>query len=141
MGNDRGVAGNHADLVWSDPELLGADLGERCLDPLAHGHRASIDGNAARAADPYDTGFERTAARALDAVADADAEVAAAPPRAALALGKPGIVDRVERGALAARKVTAVEGDGRAGAGLERKDIRHFFRGQEIRRRTSARSR
>src|SRR5262249_25595960 len=132
VGNDGGVAGNHADLVRGDRELLGADLRERRLDPLAHGHRAGVDGNAAGAPDPHEPGFERTAARALAAVADADAEVAAALPPAAFALGKPGIVNRFERGALAAGKVAAVEGDGRAGARLERKDIGHFFRRHEI---------
>src|ERR1041384_6923548 len=99
MGNDGGVAGNDGDLVRRDVELLGADLGKRCLDALAHGHSAGVDGNPAGAADPHDPGLERTAAGALDAVADADAEVAAALPGAPLALGKPGIVDRVERGA------------------------------------------
>ena len=46
MGNDGGVAGNHADIVRRDPELLGANLGKRRLDPLTHGHRAGQDGPA-----------------------------------------------------------------------------------------------
>src|SRR5262249_15218441 len=120
IGDDGGVAGNDADGVRRDPELLGANLGKRGLDPLPHGHRAGVDGDASRAADAHDAGFERAAACSLGAVADADAEIAAARSISTLALDKTGIVDRVKRGALVAREVTAVERDRRAGAGLER---------------------
>ena len=132
MGNDSGIAGNHADVARRDAELLGADLREGGLDALAHRHRAGVDGNATGSPDAHDAGFEWAAARALDAVADADPEIAAAPPRAPLALGKSGIVDRLERGALVARKVAAIERDRRAGARLERKHIGHLFRRHEI---------
>src|SRR5262245_45546161 len=120
MGNDGGIAGNDADVIRRDAELLGADLRERRLDALAHGHRARVDGDAAGAADAHDSGLEWPPARALDPVADADAEIAAAFARAALALGKTRIV---ERGALVAGKVAAVERDRRAGASLERKHV------------------
>ena len=99
---------------------------------MPHGHRAGVDGDASRAADADDAGFERAAARPLGAVADPDAEIAAARSISTLALGKAGIVDRVEGGALVAREIAAIERDRRAGAGLERKHIRHLFRRHEI---------
>src|SRR6516225_2283256 len=132
MGNDGGIAGNDTDLVRRDAELLGADLRQRGLDALAHGHRPGVDGDAAGAADAHDARLERAAAGALDAVADADAEIAAALARATLALGKAGVIDRLERGALVAGKVAAVEGDRRAGARLERKHVGHLVRRHEI---------
>src|SRR5262249_52431417 len=100
IGNDGGVAGHDAYAVPRDAELLGADLGKRGLDPLPHGHRAGVDGDAAGATDAHDAGFEWAAARSLGAVADADAEIAAARSTSTLALGKSGVVDRLERGAL-----------------------------------------
>src|SRR5439155_5345339 len=132
IGNDGGVAGHDGDIVRRDAELLGANLGKRGLDPLPHGHRAGVDGDASRAADADDAGFERAAARPLGAVADPDAEIAAAGSISTLALGKAGIVDRVEGGALVAREIAAIERDRRAGAGLERKAIRHLFLRHEI---------
>src|SRR5262249_56200157 len=90
------------------------------------------EGDAGGGADGHDAGFERAAARPLGAVADADAEIAAARSTSTLALGKAGVVDRGERGALVAREVAAVERDRRAGAGLERKHIGHLFRRHEI---------
>ena len=132
VGDDRGVAGHHRDAVGRNVELLGADLRERGLDSLPHGHRAGVDGNPAGTADPHDPGFERAAACPFDAVAEPDAEIAAFGARATLARGKAGIVDRLQRHALTAGKVAAVEGDRRSGAGLERRDIGHLFRRHEI---------
>jgi hypothetical protein len=132
MGNDGGIAGNDSDILRRNAELFGADLGKRRLDPLAHGHGAGVDGDAAGTANAHDAGFERAATGAFDAVANADAEIAAALARSALALRKAGIADRLERGALAAGKVAAVEGDRRAGARLERKNVGHFFRRHEV---------
>src|SRR5438132_61044 len=88
MGNDGGIAGRHADLIGCHAELLGADLRQRGLDALPHRHRAGVDGNAPGAADAHDAGFEWAAAGALDAVADADAEITALRARALLACGK-----------------------------------------------------
>src|SRR5262249_33582816 len=105
VGNDRGVAGGHADLIGRHAELLGADLRECGLDALAHGHSAGVDGNASGAADAHDAGFERAAAGALDAVAEANAEIAAIRAHALLARGKAGVVDRFERAALQAREI------------------------------------
>ena len=119
-------------LVGRDVELLGADLRERGLDSLPHRHGAGVDRDAAGAADPHDAGFERAAAGALHAVAEPDAEIAAFGARARLARGEAGIVDGLERHALTAEKVAAVEGDRRAGAGLERRDIGHLLRRHEI---------
>src|SRR5437868_15183486 len=83
--DDGGVTGRHADLLGRNAELLGADLRERGLDALPHGHRAGIDGNASGPANAHNAGFERTAAGAFNAIADANAEVAALLARALLA--------------------------------------------------------
>ena len=132
VGNDRGIAGGDRDAVRRDVELLGADLRERGLDPLSHGHRAGVDGNAPGAADPHDAGFERAAAGSFHAIAEPDAEIATFGARVSLARGKAGIIDGVERHALTAEKVAAVESHRRAGPGLERRDIGHLFRRHEI---------
>ncbi len=71
-------------------------------------------------------------AGALDAVADADAEIAVLGARPRLAFGKAGIVDGRERDPLVGREVAAVERDRRAGAGLERKHVRHSFRRHQV---------
>ena len=120
------------DQARRNTELLGADLRERGLDALAHGHRAGVEGDAAGAADPHDGGLERSASRSLDAVADAEAEIAAAPLRAPLPGGEARMIDRFQRHALAGRKVAAVERDGRARAGFQRRDIGHLLRRHQI---------
>src|SRR5437870_13371326 len=111
VGNDRGVAGRDRDGVGCDAELLGADLRQCGPDPLPHRHGAGVDRDAPGAADAYDARLERSAAGALYAVADPDAEIASFGSRMVLPLGKAGMVDRLERDALAAQEVAAVERD------------------------------
>src|SRR5207253_9765110 len=93
---------------------------------------AGIDRDAPGAADAHDPRLERAAARALHAVADADAEMAAFGAGAAPAFGKSRVIDRVERRLLAREKVAAVEGDHRPRAGLHRGDVRHLFRRHQV---------
>ena len=48
----RGVRGHHHDVFGSDAELLRADLRERRLRALAHGHGAGVDHHPARSGRP-----------------------------------------------------------------------------------------
>src|SRR4029077_672585 len=130
--NDGGVARDHGDAISGNGELLGADLGECCLDPLPHWHGAGINRDTARTADTYNAGLERSTPRPLHAIADADTEMAAVFARATLPFGKSGIIDCLERHGEAARKIAAVEGNRRAGARLERRDIWDLVRRHEI---------
>src|SRR5262249_34052469 len=116
IGNDRGIAGRDGDLAGRDAELLGANLRERGADALPPRHGAGADPNAAGAADAHDPRLERAASGALDAVADADAEIAPRAARARLARAEAGMVDRLEREPLVGWEVAAVERDRRAGA-------------------------
>ena len=76
--------------------------------------------------------FERAAAGALHAVADADAEIAAFGSRARLPLGEAGIADGVHRELLTGREVAAVERDAGARARLQRRGVGHLVGRHQI---------
>ena len=71
----RGIAGDDVDFVWGHAELFGGDLGKHGFGALSHCGRAGIDRNAPRPSDSDNAGFERSAAGALHAIGDADAEI------------------------------------------------------------------
>src|SRR5580700_6471448 len=73
--DDCGVTRDHGDAINSNSELLGADLGECCLDPLPHWHGTGINRDTARTADAHDAGLERSTPSPLHAIADADTQM------------------------------------------------------------------
>ena len=132
MRDHRRVAGHDRDVVGRHVELLGADLRQCGLDALSHRHRAGVDRDSSGSADAHDAGFERTAAGALHAVANPDAEIAALGAGPRLPLCEAAVADRVERNLLAFGKVAAVERDRRARARLQRRGVGNFLGRHEI---------
>ncbi len=128
----RRIAGNHADLVGAQAELVGRDLGERGLQALADRGRACEHGDAPGVRHPHDAGFERAAAGALDAVREPDADVAPLAARGRLARGKVAPLRGFEHHRLAGRIVAAVVLHGGAGARLERLGVGHLLGRDEI---------
>src|SRR5579872_5484362 len=130
--NDRGVARNDGDIIGTYGELFGTDLRQGRANALPHRHGACVNRDAPGPPDADDSGFEWSTSGALYAAAQADAEVTALLARAALALGKTGIIDRLGRHLDAAWKITAVVGHRRPGACLQRRDVGHLLRGHNI---------
>ncbi len=130
--NRTGVSGDHGDRPWLDTELLGANLGERGLDPLPDRNGARIHRHAARTIHPDRRGFKRAPAGPLQAHAHADADKPALLPRAPLALRKPRIVDGIETDRHHLGIVAAVIDDRRSGPSRQACLVRHQFRRNQV---------
>src|SRR5258708_35335269 len=75
--NVGGVAGDHLYVRRRDVELIGGNLGQHGGGALPPGGGPRGHRDAPRPADPPDAGLKRPAPRALWAVGDADADMAA----------------------------------------------------------------
>ncbi len=113
-------------------ELAGANLRQRGAQPLPDRGRAGEHRHPPGIRHPHQTGLERTAPGALDAMGEPDADVAALAPRGDLTARKILPAGRLQDFRLAGRIVAAVVLHARTGARPERLGIGHLRRRNEI---------
>src|SRR5262249_61301762 len=113
-------------------ELAGANLRERGTQSLPDRGGSGEHRHAPGVRHAHQSGFERRAPGALDAMGKADAEIAALLARSSLAPGKVVPARRLQDLALTRRIVAAVILHDGAGARLERLGVGHFLRRDKV---------
>ncbi len=127
-----GIARDDGDVLHAQAELAGANLRERGAQALSDRGGAGEHRHASGVGDPHQSGLERTAAGALDAMRQPDADIAALASRCGLPAGEILPAGRPQDLRLAGGIVAAIVLHAGAGARLERLGVGHLLRRDQI---------